>query len=171
MCVMQMQFEGLTVEQARQRVFLINSKGLITKNSPVVKPEHQKYAKDVPHIKDLLEIIETVRPTGLIGASTVRGAFTEQIIRKMAELNERPIIFALSNPTSKSECTAEEAFRYTEVCTVHLTSSVLLASCPAIALALSSLRTVTFFCSFELKSVNTLLKNVSAEKFSIKKCP
>lgn len=57
-----------------------------------------------------------MKPTGIIGASTVRGAFTEEVIKLMAELNERPIIFALSNPTSKSECTAEEAFKYTNVC-------------------------------------------------------
>ncbi|KAM3716399.1 NAD-dependent malic enzyme [Dirofilaria immitis] len=114
MCVLQMQHEGISAIDAYNRIFLINSKGLITKNSPVIKPEHQKYAKEMPHIKDLLKIIEEVRPTGIIGASTVHGAFSEEIIRKMAEINERPIIFALSNPTSKSECTAEEAIRYTE---------------------------------------------------------
>lgn len=56
MCVLQMQHEGLTSLEAQKRIFLINSKGLITKNSPVVKPEHQKYAKDMPHIKDLVEV-------------------------------------------------------------------------------------------------------------------
>lgn len=60
-------------------------------------------------------MIENVKPGILIGASTARGAFTEEVIRTMAEINERPVIFALSNPTSKSECTAEEAFRYTDV--------------------------------------------------------
>ncbi|EJD75150.1 malic enzyme [Loa loa] len=114
MCVLEMQHEGMSAKDAYERIFLINSKGLITVNSPIVKPEHQKYAKEMPHITDLLEIIDKVRPTGIIGVSTVHGAFSEQIIRKMAELNERPIIFALSNPTSKSECTAEEAIRYTK---------------------------------------------------------
>ncbi|KAL3986415.1 NADP-dependent malic enzyme [Acanthocheilonema viteae] len=114
MCALQMQCEGTSAKDAYRRIFLINSKGLITVNSPIVKPEHEKYAKEMPHISDLLEIIEKVRPTGIIGASTVRDAFSQQIIQKMAELNERPIIFALSNPTSKSECTAEEAIRYTK---------------------------------------------------------
>ncbi|VDM94568.1 unnamed protein product, partial [Onchocerca ochengi] len=114
MCVLQMQHEGLSANDAYNRIFLINSKGLITKNSPVIKPEHEKYAKEMPHVKDLLEIVEKVKPTGIIGVSTVSGAFSEQIIRKMAELNERPIIFPLSNPTSKSECTPDEAIRYTQ---------------------------------------------------------
>ncbi|VIO95194.1 NAD-dependent malic enzyme, mitochondrial precursor, putative [Brugia malayi] len=114
MCVLQMQREGTSEKDACKRIFLINSKGLITVNSPVVKSEHQKYAKEMAHMKDLLEIIEKVRPTGIIGVSTVHGAFSEQIIRKMVEINERPIIFALSNPTSKSECTAEEAIQYTK---------------------------------------------------------
>uniref|UniRef100_A0A915Q7N5 Malic enzyme n=1 Tax=Setaria digitata TaxID=48799 RepID=A0A915Q7N5_9BILA len=114
MCALQMQHEGLSANDAYSRIFLINSKGLITINSPVIKPEHEKYAKEMPHIKDLLEIIQKIKPTGIIGVSTVQGAFNEPVIREMAQLNERPIIFALSNPTSKSECTAEEAIRYTD---------------------------------------------------------
>ncbi|VDM15039.1 unnamed protein product [Wuchereria bancrofti] len=56
MCVLQMQREGTSKKDAYKRIFLINSKGLITVNSPVVKPEHQKYAKEMPHMKDLLEV-------------------------------------------------------------------------------------------------------------------
>ncbi|ETN71632.1 malic enzyme, NAD binding domain protein [Necator americanus] len=70
---------------------------------------------DMSDTKNLLEVIKTVKPDGIIGASTVGGSFTEEIISEMARLNQRPIIFALSNPTSKAECTAEEAYRITSV--------------------------------------------------------
>lgn len=66
-------------------------------------------------IKTRVQVIRAARPGALIGASTVRGAFNEEVIRAMAEINERPIIFALSNPTSKAECTAEEAYTFTNV--------------------------------------------------------
>jgi malate dehydrogenase (oxaloacetate-decarboxylating)(NADP+) len=56
-----------------------------------------------------------VKPTAIIGVSTIRGAFSGPIIKSMAEFNKRPIIFALSNPTVKSECTAEEAYNGTNV--------------------------------------------------------
>uniref|UniRef100_A0A183D0R4 Malic_M domain-containing protein n=1 Tax=Gongylonema pulchrum TaxID=637853 RepID=A0A183D0R4_9BILA len=57
-------------------------------------------------------VIQKVKPTGIIGVSTVRGAFSEEVIREMSQINQQPIIFALSNPTEKSECTAEEAYKY-----------------------------------------------------------
>uniref|UniRef100_A0A0N5ATC1 Malic enzyme n=1 Tax=Syphacia muris TaxID=451379 RepID=A0A0N5ATC1_9BILA len=115
MCVRHMQTEGLSEQEAIDRIYMMDIDGLITKERCNHSTDRNTiFAKDMPPTKDLLEVVKTVKPGILIGASTVRGAFTEEIIRAMAEFNERPIIFALSNPTSKSECTAEEAFRYTD---------------------------------------------------------
>lgn len=115
MCVRQMQSEGLSREEAGERIFMMDIDGLITKSRKNMNPRHAIFAKDLPETKDLFELVKMVRPGALIGASTVRGAFTEDIIRFMAEINPRPIIFALSNPTSKAECTAEEAYKFTNV--------------------------------------------------------
>jgi malate dehydrogenase (oxaloacetate-decarboxylating)(NADP+) len=71
------------------------------------------YAHDHPFVATLAEAIENVKPTVLIGASGQAHAFTRDIVTRMAALNQRPIIFALSNPTSKAECTAEEAYQWT----------------------------------------------------------
>ncbi|VDM77373.1 unnamed protein product [Strongylus vulgaris] len=102
--VTQMMSEGLTREQAQARIFLLNSKGLITKEKAKnLTARAQQYAK----------VVKMVKPNALLGLSTVGGAFTPEILREMAKINPRPIIFALSNPTSKAECTAEDAYKYT----------------------------------------------------------
>jgi len=75
-----------------------------------------KFAHEHEHLTGLEEICADLKPTVAIGAAAVAGAFTEQFIQLMGEFNERPIIFALSNPTSKAECTAEQAYKLTEVC-------------------------------------------------------
>ena len=74
----------------------------------------KNYAKNVPAESNLLNIVEKVKPAAIIGASATGGIFTPDILRSMAKTNERPIIFALSNPTVKAECTANEAYEYTE---------------------------------------------------------
>ncbi|CEF62385.1 NAD-dependent malic enzyme, mitochondrial [Strongyloides ratti] len=115
MCVWQMESEGLSYEEACNRIYLMDIDGLITKNRLNNLPErHIPFAKDLPDTKSLLDVINTVQPNGIIGASTVKGAFTPEIITRMAEINPNPIIFALSNPTSKAECTAEDAYRLTK---------------------------------------------------------
>jgi len=78
-------------------------------------PEHKRpFAQDRAPLPDLCAAIEDFKPTALIGASGKGGLFTESVLRTMARLNERPIVFALSNPTSKAECTAGQAYAWTD---------------------------------------------------------
>ncbi len=72
------------------------------------------YAHDHPPINDFLTAIRTLKPTAIIGVAAVGGTFTPEVLQTMAQINQRPIIFALSNPTSKAECSAEEAYRHTD---------------------------------------------------------
>ncbi|KAK5985985.1 Malic enzyme [Trichostrongylus colubriformis] len=114
MCVREMVEEGLTVEEACANIYMMDIDGLITKNRiSTLVPRHLPFAKDMEDTKDLIEVIEAVKPHAIVGASTKGGAFTEAVIKTMAKINERPIIFALSNPTSNAECTAEAAIRHT----------------------------------------------------------
>lgn len=116
--VKQMVSEGVKESDAIKKCILIDHTGLVTTDRENLPPHKARYAyhsndSKKSLLKDLLEIIDHIRPTALIGVSTAGGAFTKDVIMKMAELNERPIIFPLSNPTDHSECTAEEAFTYT----------------------------------------------------------
>ena len=72
------------------------------------------FAHDVPFQPDLMSAIRAIRPTVLIGVSTIAGAFTEEVVKTMADINERPIIMPMSNPTSKAECTFEQAVEWTD---------------------------------------------------------
>jgi len=115
--------EGLTEEQARRRFWLINSKGVLHSGRKDLTPEQMIYAQPETRIAGwprtlngnvgLADVIGQIDATILIGLSTVGGAFSETIIREMARKVGRPIIFPLSNPTSKSEATAEDLIRWT----------------------------------------------------------
>ena len=109
--VEQMKHEGLTLQDAIDRIWMVDIDGLVT---TCRKNNLSKYAKKSQPSKDLNQIVQRVKPTCLIGVSAVSGAFTSSILSHMAELNQRPLILSLSNPTSKSECTAEEAYRHTK---------------------------------------------------------
>jgi len=107
--------EGLSEAEARRRCWFVDSQGLVVRNRPGKLAHHKLlYAHDHPAVATLVEAVEAVKPTALIGVSGQARAFTREIVTRMAELNKRPIVFALSNPTSKAECTAEEAYQWTE---------------------------------------------------------
>uniref|UniRef100_A0A672GRQ3 Malic enzyme n=1 Tax=Salarias fasciatus TaxID=181472 RepID=A0A672GRQ3_SALFA len=112
--IMAMAKEGLSKEEAARRIWMVDSKGLIVKGRSHLNHEKEEFAHEHPHLKTLDEVVSTIKPTAIIGVAAIAGAFTEKIIRDMASFNERPIIFALSNPTSKAECTAEQCYQLTE---------------------------------------------------------
>ncbi|KAK7603503.1 hypothetical protein V9T40_003502 [Parthenolecanium corni] len=116
LCVRAMQAEGTAIGEARDKIWMMDIDGLLARGRPEGRLEGHKafYAKEHDVMKNLEEIVNEVKPAVLIGASAVGGAFTPGILKAMASYNERPIIFALSNPTSKAECTAEQAYVHTE---------------------------------------------------------
>jgi len=106
--------EGVTEAEARLRCWFVDSKGLLVKNRGDDMPKHKiPFAHDAEHVTSLAAAIEKIRPTALVGVSGVGRSFTTEVLRSMAAINEKPVIFALSNPTSKAECTAEEAYLHT----------------------------------------------------------
>ena len=106
--------EGLSEEEARERCWLIDSGGLVVKSRAGLAPHKLPFAHDRAPLADLLAAVEALHPTAIIGVSGQHGAFTQHALEAMARLNDRPIVFALSNPTSKAECTAEQAYTWTE---------------------------------------------------------
>lgn len=117
LCVMAMEKEGLSKDEASKRVWLVDSKGLIVKDRPKggINEHKVHFAHEHEPVDTLAEAVDQIKPTILIGAAAIAGAFTPEILAKMGELNAKPVIFALSNPTSKAECTAEQAYTYTNV--------------------------------------------------------
>jgi len=105
---------GLSLAEARKRCWFVDSKGLIVKGRENLSEHKLHYAHDIDGCTDLLSAVKILRPTMLIGASGQPKTFTKEIVSLMAEFNDSPVIFALSNPTSKAECTAEEAYTWTQ---------------------------------------------------------
>ncbi|KAH6790872.1 NADP-malic enzyme 3 [Perilla frutescens var. hirtella] len=103
------------LEEARKKIWLVDSKGLIVSSR---KESLQHFKKPWAHehepVRELLGAVKAIKPTVLIGTSSVGKAFTKEVVETMASMNEKPLILALSNPTSQSECTAEEAYTWSE---------------------------------------------------------
>jgi malate dehydrogenase (oxaloacetate-decarboxylating)(NADP+) len=110
--------EGLTEDEARKCFWLVDSKGMVTNDREGELADHKRYFSrddnNGEQYKTLEEVVDYVKPTILMGLSTIGGAFTPQILEKMAAMNDRPVVFPLSNPSSKSECTFEDAIKYTK---------------------------------------------------------
>ena len=104
--------EGMNAADARKRCWLVDSKGLVVKSRAELGAHKLPFAHEHAPIADFLTAVKALAPTAIIGVAAVGGAFTQAVVEEMARINARPIVFALSNPTSKSECTAEQAYRW-----------------------------------------------------------
>ncbi|HKS41708.1 MAG TPA: NAD-dependent malic enzyme [Blastocatellia bacterium] len=119
-----MMSEGLTEEEAKSRIWLIDSHGLVLNDGTDSEPSRHKFAQQVERVKDwqlentdgisFMDVVRNLRPTVLIGTSAQPGAFTREVVREMAAHVERPIIFPLSNPTSKSEAAPSDLINWTD---------------------------------------------------------
>ena len=106
--------EGLSETEARQHCWFVDSKGLVVKSREKLAAHKLPYAHDYEYHPYFPDAVNALKPTAIIGVSGQPATFTPQVLTTMAEYNERPIVFALSNPTSRSECTAKEAYAWTE---------------------------------------------------------
>ncbi|MFZ2491868.1 MAG: NAD-dependent malic enzyme [Thermoanaerobaculia bacterium] len=115
---------GLTQEEAKRRIWTVDTKGLVLNDRQGLEDFKADFARPVDEVASwdisnrskitLEEVVANVKPTILIGVSATPGTFSEPVVRMMAKVNERPMIFPLSNPTSKAECTAEEAIQWSD---------------------------------------------------------
>lgn len=106
--------EGLTIEEARQRCWLVDSKGLVVASRTDLSDDKRKFAHEHAECHSLEEAVTELKATILIGTSTIPQSFTQGVVEQMARNTERPIIFPYSNPTSKSECSAEDTYTWTK---------------------------------------------------------
>jgi len=106
--------QGMSIEKARKQCFFWDTKGLLTSEREHIQHHKQRFARKLPAMENFLEAINTLKPTAILGLSGQPGSFTKEMIEAMAKINKRPIVFALSNPTSKAECTAEEAYKWSK---------------------------------------------------------
>jgi malate dehydrogenase (oxaloacetate-decarboxylating)(NADP+) len=104
--------EGLPLKQAQERVSMFDINGLLEDTRTDLFDFQKPYAHKHAPTRDFVAAIESIRPTTLIGVSTVGGTFTRKVIESMSRINQRPVILALSNPTDHAECTAEQAYTW-----------------------------------------------------------
>jgi malate dehydrogenase (oxaloacetate-decarboxylating)(NADP+) len=106
--------QGMTLEDAQARVHMFDINGLLEPSRTDLVDFQKPYAHPHSPTKDFVEAIKSIKPTTIIGVSTIGGAFTQQVVEAMSEINERPVILALSNPTDHAECTPEQAYSWSK---------------------------------------------------------
>ncbi len=106
--------EGLTLQEAQSRVHMFDVHGLLESTRTDLVDFQLPYAHVHAPCKDFVEAIRDIKPTAIIGVSTIGGAFTQSVVQAMSEINARPVILALSNPTEHAECTAEQAYTWSK---------------------------------------------------------
>jgi malate dehydrogenase (oxaloacetate-decarboxylating)(NADP+) len=106
--------EGASRDEARSRIWMFDIDGLLTSSRKGLNAYQQRYAHKSTGAKTFLESVKAVKPTAIIGVSTVAKLFDREVIEEMSRNNERPVIFPYSNPTSHAECSAEEAITWSK---------------------------------------------------------
>jgi malate dehydrogenase (oxaloacetate-decarboxylating)(NADP+) len=104
--------QGMTLKDAQASVHMFDVNGLLESTRTDLVDFQLPYAHPHAPTRDFVAAIESIKPTTIIGVSTIGGAFNQQVIEAMARINERPVILALSNPTEKAECTPEQAYTW-----------------------------------------------------------
>jgi malate dehydrogenase (oxaloacetate-decarboxylating)(NADP+) len=113
MCTAMVQ-EGLTLQEARSHIYMFDINGLLEDTRTDLFDFQKPYAHRHAPTRDFVAAIESIKPTAIIGVSTVGGAFNQKVVEAMSRINERPVIFALSNPTDHAECTPEQAYGWSK---------------------------------------------------------
>ncbi|KAI9028690.1 malic enzyme [Hyaloraphidium curvatum] len=111
--------QGMTLEEARKQVHMFDVNGLLESTRTDLVDFQLPYAHPHGPTKDFVAAIESIKPTTIIGVSTIGGAFNKAVIEAMCRINKRPIVLALSNPTSKAECTAEQAYTWSDGAAIY----------------------------------------------------
>jgi malate dehydrogenase (oxaloacetate-decarboxylating)(NADP+) len=118
-----MAHEGLPEAEARLRCWFVDSRGLVVKSRTDLQGHKLEFAHDLEPVPDFLGAIRKFRPTVIVGASGRAGSFSREMIEEMARINERPVVFALSNPTAQAECTAQQACEWSEGRVIYASGS------------------------------------------------
>jgi malate dehydrogenase (oxaloacetate-decarboxylating)(NADP+) len=106
--------QGMTLKDAQARVYMFDVNGLLEPSRKDLVDFQKPYAHQHAPTKDFVAAIKSIKPTTIIGVSTIGGAFTQKVVESMSRINERPVILALSNPTEHAECTAEQAYTWSK---------------------------------------------------------